>query len=406
MKNRKNNTYIGDAKVSDLTDRAGKFHFEGKYAEAEDIYRMLDTFAQTGPEELYLYGDCLFENRKFREAELVFRRCIIIKPSWADAHCFLGNIFYAMGRLDDAEEAFRGALKAEPSSRLACNNIGNVLRDKGELETAIKFYRKALEADPEFADGYYNLANALRESGNNDEALRLYEKCLEFDPANSSAFHLHAALCGKATEKAPDRYVEELFDEYSQNFDTELAETLEYSTPSKLYEALTRSFSSRTFDNAADLGCGTGLSGEALRPLCKKMSGVDLSAGMLEKASLKNIYDSLHKAAINEFLESHDNEFDLLAAADSLIYSGNLRDFFRYSRSALRKGGVSAFSLELSDGADYELGESGRYRHSPEYIEKLAEEFSFDITASEKTKLRKEFGSWVEGVICILLCRI
>ena len=388
MKNRKNNTYIGDAKVSDLTDRAGKFHFEGKYAEAEDIYRMLDTFAQTGPEELYLYGDCLFENRKFREAELVFRRCIIIKPSWADAHCFLGNIFYAMGRLDDAEEAFRGALKAEPSSRLACNNIGNVLRDKGELETAIKFYRKALEADPEFADGYYNLANALRESGNNDEALRLYEKCLEFDPANSSAFHLHAALCGKATEKAPDRYVEELFDEYSQNFDTELAETLEYSTPSKLYEALTRSFSSRTFDNAADLGCGTGLSGEALRPLCKKMSGVDLSAGMLEKASLKNIYDSLHKAAINEFLESHDNEFDLLAAADSLIYSGNLRDFFRYSRSALRKGGVSAFSLELSDGADYELGESGRYRHSPEYIEKLAEEFSFDITASEKTKLR------------------
>jgi len=113
MKNSKN-TYIGDARVSDLIERAGIFHRQGKYTEAEDIYRMLDTFAQAGPEELYLYGDCLFENRKFKEAEITFRRCIMLKPSWSDAYCFLGNILYQLGRLDDAEKSFRSALKSDP----------------------------------------------------------------------------------------------------------------------------------------------------------------------------------------------------------------------------------------------------------------------------------------------------
>ena len=402
MKNSKNNTYIGDAKVSDLIERAGKFHSKGKYPEAGDIYRMLDTFGQTGPEELYLYGDCLYEERKFKEAELVFRRCVIIKPSWTDAHCFLGNVLYAMGRLDDAEKSFRAALKTDPSSRLACNNMGNILRDKGELDQSIKFYKKALSTDPEFADGYYNLANAFRERGEVEEALRLYKKCIELDPENSSASHLYAALSGNVTGKAPDRYVEELFDEYSQHFDTELAETLEYSTPSRLYEILFRTFGERIFENAADLGCGTGLSGEALRPLCRKMSGVDLSAGMLERAEHKNIYDELHKSEINAFLEEREGQFDLLAAADSLIYSGDLNDFFKTSRRSLKNGGISAFSLELSSGETYELGESGRYRHSEDYVRELAGKFSFNVTASEKTKLRKEFGTWVEGVIYIL----
>lgn len=401
-KNSKNNIYIGDARVSDLIERAGKFHRAGEYSEAAEIYNMLDTFGQTGKEELYLYGDCLFEERRFREAELVFRRCIIMKPSWTDAHCFLGNVLYSMGRLDDAEESFRAALKTDPSSRLACNNLGNVMRDKGDLDESIKFYRKALKTDPEFADGYYNLANALRECGKNKEALRLYKKCLELDPENSSASHLYAALAGNVTGKAPDRYVEELFDEYSRHFDTELAETLEYSTPSKIHEILFRYFGGRLFENAADLGCGTGLSGEALRPLCKRISGVDLSAGMLEQAREKNIYDELHKAEINEFLKEREGEFDLLAAADSLIYSGDLKDFFENSRRALKKDGFSVFSLESVPGMAYELGESGRYRHSEEYVRKVATEFSFNIKVAERTKLRKEFGNWVEGIIFIV----
>ncbi|WP_425536227.1 methyltransferase domain-containing protein, partial [Chromobacterium vaccinii] len=41
------------------------------------------------------------------------------------------------------------------------------------------------------------------------------------------------------------------------------------------------------------MGCGTGLAGEAVRPYASRLDGVDLSAGMLERASAKGIYDSL-----------------------------------------------------------------------------------------------------------------
>jgi len=403
MKNKnKNDIYIGDAKVSELISRSGNFHRSGQYEEAEEIYRLLDTFGQAGPEELYLYGDCLIENRKFREAEIIFRRCLLLKKNWPEAACSLGNVFYEMERLDDAENIFRSALKKNPSSRLACNNLGNVLKDKGSDEEAIKFYRKALLIDPKFADGYYNLANALKECGKKAEAAELYSKCIELDPSNNSAVHLLSAISGARPAKAPDSYIEELFDEYSRSFDSELSSELEYSTPRNMAAALERLFPGKIFGNAADLGCGTGLSGAALKCFCGKIRGVDISAGMLEMAAGKKIYDSLSKSEISEFLEKEESVFDLLSAADSLIYCGEIREILKNAYNALAGGGIFIFSLESFSGREYELGESGRFRHSPVYIEKLAAGLSFRIIASDRVKLRKEFGEWVEGIIFVL----
>lgn len=42
-----------------------------------------------------------------------------------------------------------------------------------------------------------------------------------------------------------------------------------------------------------DLGCGTGLDAQLYRPFAKKLTGVDISPKMVEKAEEKNIYDAL-----------------------------------------------------------------------------------------------------------------
>jgi predicted TPR repeat methyltransferase len=51
-----------------------------------------------------------------------------------------------------------------------------------------------------------------------------------------------------------------------------------------------------------DAGCGTGLCGAIVAPYARRLVGVDLSEGMLVHATSKNVYDSLIKAELTEYL--------------------------------------------------------------------------------------------------------
>lgn len=52
-----------------------------------------------------------------------------------------------------------------------------------------------------------------------------------------------------------------------------------------------------------DLGCGTGLMGPLLRPHTQQLAGVDLSAGMVQKARERGCYDELAVDELVQFLE-------------------------------------------------------------------------------------------------------
>ena len=51
-----------------------------------------------------------------------------------------------------------------------------------------------------------------------------------------------------------------------------------------------------------DAGCGTGLCGPLLAPYARRLTGVDLSAGMLARAKEKNVYDALVQGELTEYL--------------------------------------------------------------------------------------------------------
>ena len=51
-----------------------------------------------------------------------------------------------------------------------------------------------------------------------------------------------------------------------------------------------------------DAGCGTGLCGPLVAPYARRLSGVDLSAGMLARAKEKNVYDALVQGELTEYL--------------------------------------------------------------------------------------------------------
>lgn len=78
--------------------------------------------------------------------------------------------------------------------------------------------------------------------------------------------------------------------------------------------------------SVVDLGCGTGLVGEVIKGPGVTLTGVDISAKMLEAARAKNIYDRLVQSDVVEFLYNNHN-YDWAIAADVLGYIGDFKEF-------------------------------------------------------------------------------
>ena len=133
------------------------------------------------------------------------------------------------------------------------------------------------------------------------------------------------------------------------------------------------------------------------------MSGVDLSPGMIEKAAATNTYDRLEVADIVENLRVRPRAYDLLASADVLIYLGDLSPTFEAAASALRPGGLFAFSVEAGTGDRYSLQKrSQRFAHSKPYLQRLASIYGFSQVKFLDVELRQESRQPVMGFVVIL----
>jgi predicted TPR repeat methyltransferase len=151
-----------------------------------------------------------------------------------------------------------------------------------------------------------------------------------------------------------------------------------------------------------DLGCGTGQCGTALASLKRRLVGVDLSPRMLAQARALGHYDELATAEVHAWLRHADAaSFDVVCAADVLIYIGALEALLREVHRVLRSGGWFAFSTEDCEDRDYELLPTGRYAHSPAYIEALAGS-SFAVETALPVVIRVESRAPIPGRIYVL----
>jgi predicted TPR repeat methyltransferase len=176
---------------------------------------------------------------------------------------------------------------------------------------------------------------------------------------------------------------------------------LKYRTPAFLREAVARFAPSQSLD-ILDLGCGTGLSGEAFRPLARSLTGVDISAKMLDVARQRQIYNNLVRGDLLDFLGTQVGNFDLAIAADVFVYIGDLAPVFAAVHSALRAGGLFGFSVEAGGEQDFTLGDNLRYAHSPAYLQRLAQAHGFAVELIEAKILRQEDGVDVSGTLAVL----
>jgi len=166
-------------------------------------------------------------------------------------------------------------------------------------------------------------------------------------PEDRVRAHELRVLSDQTIDRAPADYVEALFDGFADHFDHRLTEHLGYEAPALLADLVARR--GERFERILDLGCGTGLAGPHLRRFGGRLTGVDLSGGMLAKAAERGDYDALTQAEAEAFLRASPASFDLIFSSDVLIYFGDLVALFEAAAQALTPGGVLAISTELGE---------------------------------------------------------
>ena len=315
----------------------------------------------------------------------------------------LGVAYREIGKPDDAVASFRAAVRFAPEMAEAWNNLG-VAQDEFNLtENALNSYKKAIEIQPDYLSPHLNLGLVLQKTEQFKEAEEHYNKVLKIQPDNEVAKFMLQSIRGDETpDAAPVEHVRSIFDQCAENFETILVQGLEYKTPELLFN-LVRPYLTEKM-TILDLGCGTGLGAQLYRPFAKSLTGVDVSAKMLKKASEKNIYNRLE---VFDILQDwvFPTKFDLIYSSDVFVYFGNLDMIIKSASSYLVNGGKIAFSVEkLKDNTtNYQLYPSGRYAHSQEYIQECLNRHELKIMEINKTDIRNQSGNPVKGLLIVAI---
>lgn len=135
-----------------------------------------------------------------------------------------------------------------------------------------------------------------------------------------------------------------LYDEWAASYDSEVAEN-GYATPPRCAEALARHLTDRAAP-VLDFGCGTGLSGIALRAAgFTVLDGVDLSADMLEQARSKSIYRKLALAEAGDPPPGETGSYAAIAAIGVIGAGAAPISVFDTLMAALAPGGLLVWSF-------------------------------------------------------------
>ncbi len=137
----------------------------------------------------------------------------------------------------------------------------------------------------------------------------------------------------------------DLYDDWSASYEAEVAEN-GYATPGRCADALAQCMSDKSAP-ILDFGCGTGLSGLALKLAgFTTIDGVDLSADMLAQAESKGAYRTLSQIGADSPIEG---EYEAIAAIGVIGAGAAPISTFDLVMNALPKGGK--FVLSFNDHA-------------------------------------------------------
>lgn len=367
---------------------------------------------------------------------------VILAPGHAPAKAVLGVILIEMDRPADALPCLREAARAMPRHGACIRALATALErcdradEAGEtlaaaiadnpadvaLRTAAimlatrrrDFAAAAALAETARQDGVADAqvfglrGHALSSLGRHAEANAAYAEALKLAPEDPYVRHLVvAAGLLPGASRAPDAYVETVFDGYSARFDQHLI-GLHYRAPGLIRAALLAHLpalaAGQPVGPVLDLGCGTGLMGVVLSDLpAGPLVGVDISDGMLAEARAKGLYRDLIHAELESFLARAGTTWPVILAADVLCYFGALDAVLAAIHARLPPGGLLVLTVEeLAELDGWRVGPKGRYAHSQAHLRRAAAAAGFALRELRPEVLRTEADADVPGLLAVL----
>lgn len=339
------------------------------------------------------------------KAAPVYQQILVLQPGNLDARYLYAQGLQKSEQADHAIAQYRSIIQSDPKHAMAHFNLSRLLAARGEIDEALRYAGLASELAPQNGNVWLNYGGLLLVTEQFEASAAAYRRVLEINPADLSAVHMLTAIENRSSQRAAPEYVRGLFDNYADKFEQHLQSDMGYDIPRKMCGLLTELDPRRRYE-MLDLGCGTGLSGLAVRDFSKRMVGVDLSSKMLAQAQSKGIYAELHTEDVLGYLNrTDDGAFDLVVSADTFVYLGDLSEVFAEVARVLRAGGVFVFSTEAttSDNAQgYKLETTGRYTHRSDYLQSLAERYGYQTLHFAQEAIRMNLGKPALGYLAML----
>lgn len=311
------------------------------------------------------------------------------------AHLRLGQAREALVHLDDG-------ISQAPADGAMHHARGLALMRLGDTDQARRAWEQAVRCADVPAQAWADLGSLYREMRLPQQALASLQRALS---AGVDAEVVKFQMAGLDTtlpvpKRPPQAYVQALFDEYAAGFNDHLNQ-LGYRIPQALAVSLSR-WNPQPLALGLDLGCGTGLVAQALHPQVLQWDGLDLSAAMLQHAQQTGAYRHLYQRDAASFLQSTSERYDVVIAADVLIYVGALDELWTGVHRVLNASGWWGVSVELctTPGYDYELRASLRFAHSLTYLRRLCDRYGFSVCQVEPQVVRQEQGHDIAG-LCV-----
>jgi len=417
-----------------LFSSALRKHLDGDLPEAERLYRNILVASPDEAQTKHYLGYLLQQTGRLQEAFEQLTGAIALDGTHAEWHFNLGIVLLKQNQATAAIDAFCSAIKLDLRKYFYHTNLGAAFELNREWARAEQCYKAAIDIDPRCPDAFYLLSalclklerfdearhfnyrgivvapagstskivlgQAYYELGQTDDAIALFENWLKDEPDNPVATHMLTAYRGtQIPQQCSREYVEQTFDAFANSFDNVLGR-LKYSGPQLVEEYLATLDLPASSLDALDLGCGTGLIGEKLKPFARLLVGVDLSPVMLERSGARQLYHQLHQSDIADYLQATGDQYDFISCMDTFTYVGRLEQILKLIHQRLKPGGRLLFSTEKLLGTrehSYRLNISGRYSHHPDYLTDVLSKTGFGILRMQDVTIRTESGYPLEG---------
>jgi protein O-GlcNAc transferase len=173
-----------------LLQRCLALHQQGKFAEAEPLYREALAVDPANIDALHLLGLLLHQTQRHAEAEAVLQGAIAIDPEVPELHNVLGLVQAALNRPELSIESFRSAVAIDPAFRDAVQNLSAALQAQGRTDEALGVLRNAAAQAPDDAALQFLLGAFLHGQNRFQEAIEPLRRVVAIAPRHVDALIL------------------------------------------------------------------------------------------------------------------------------------------------------------------------------------------------------------------------